>query len=229
MIISTHLPKTAGSSFASSLKDHFGESNYRADYGDWPINTPLTKRNYRAIRDYFLNQTRSFAGVECIHGHFLTLKYLGLAKNPDVKFVTWVRDPIQRMVSHYYFWQRTYHAEKSPVLHRKMVEENWTLERFCLGKEIRNFYSAFLWRFPLNKFDFIGITEHYEEDLKWFSNHILKAKLQPNTVNVNTKIGDQYEFSTELRKKIESWHQKDIYLYKTVLDMRSKRIENSYH
>ncbi|NOR87727.1 MAG: hypothetical protein GQ527_08975 [Bacteroidales bacterium] len=223
MIISTHLPKTAGSSFSSSLKGHFGESNFREDYGDWPINTPKTKRNYRALRDYFFNQTKDYSGVECIHGHFLTLKYLGLRKKPNTQFVTWLRDPIQRMASHYYFWKRTYHAEKSPILQRKMVEENWTLERFCLGNEVRNFYSSFLWGFPLKRFDFIGITEHYKDDLAWFSKNILQANLETKNENINTIIGDQYQLSEKLKKEIEQWHSKDIQLYKEALLIRSAR------
>ena len=131
MLISVHLPKTAGSSFATSLNNHFGESHYRADYNDWPINTPKTKRRYQAIKDFFLNQKRDFSGIECIHGHFLPLKYLGLRNDSDTKYITWMRDPIQRMASHYHFWKRTYNPEKSPALHTRMVQEDWTLERFC--------------------------------------------------------------------------------------------------
>ncbi len=32
-----------------------------------------------------------------------------------------------------------------------MVEEEWTLERFCLEPELKNLYSQFLWGFPLKK------------------------------------------------------------------------------
>ena len=71
MIISLHLPKTAGLSFAASLQHHFGHPAYQNDYNDWPINTPVLQRNFHALKYYFINQQKDFSGTACIHGHFL--------------------------------------------------------------------------------------------------------------------------------------------------------------
>lgn len=225
MIISTHLPKTAGSSFAYSLKNHFGDTSFKLDYKDWPINTPKLKRNFAAIKNYTLNPYKDYTGVECIHGHFLPFKYLGLKKKYNVKFITWVRDPIQRMASHYYFWKRTYNPKVSPILHRKIVEENWTLEEFCLSKELRNFYNVFLWGFDIKQFSFIGVTEYFDEDMKWFSDNILKVKLDVKTENVNNKIGDKYNFDEDILARIKKWHSKDEILYQEVLKIRDERLK----
>ena len=42
------------------------------------------------------------------------------------------------------------------------MEKGWSLERFCLGPEVRNIYSQFLYGFLLEYFSFIGTTEFYE-------------------------------------------------------------------
>jgi len=224
VIISIHLPKTAGVSFSASLKEHFGPQQYLEDYNDWPINTPRLKRNSHAIKEYLSNHKRDFSGIGCIHGHFLPLKYLGVNKRWKVEFVTWMREPVQRLVSHYHYWRRVSNPEKDPPLHRKMAEEDWSLERFCLGKEVRNIYSVFLWRFPLEKFRFIGITEYYDEDSLWFGDHLLNAKLEIKAKNVNSNIGDKYIIEDGLYEEIIRWHRKDIMLYEEALRIREVRM-----
>src|SRR5437773_5755585 len=130
MLISLHMPKTAGQSFAAALKAHFGDTLVE-DYGGFPMNTPEAVRNATALEESVALAENEFPGVECIHGHFLPLKYSGLARR-QATFITWMRHPVERVVSNYHYWKRTYQPETSPSLHRKVVEEDWSLERFCL-------------------------------------------------------------------------------------------------
>lgn len=224
MLISLHLPKIAGLSFAASLQEHFGHPAYQNDYTDWPINTPKLQRNFHALKHNFLLREKDFEGIECIHGHYLPLKYLSLKKNKNTRFVTWMRHPVQRVVSHYHYWKRSYDPKKSPVFQRRMVEEAWSLERFCLGVEVRNLYNAFLWRFPLTLFDFIGITEFYSEDFRWFCKNILKAYPEQKIENTNKSVEEKYRLDADLLKKIEAFHQKDMLLYKKSLSLRDVRL-----
>ncbi len=112
MLISVHLPKTAGSSFLAALDGHFGPGLLR-DYADLPINTPVTARNASAVKACLRNLLRCPAEVRCVHGHFLPLKYLFCCRR-NVKFVTWLRDPLERVASHYFFWPRSYDPQNSP-------------------------------------------------------------------------------------------------------------------
>ena len=81
--------------------------------------------------------------------------------------------------SHYHYWQRSYDpaAGTTSSLHRRVVEESWSLRRFCLAPELRNVYTEFLWGFPSGRLDFVGITEFYAEDLRYFSREMLGNKL----------------------------------------------------
>lgn len=100
MIISVHLPKTGGKSFEAALQTRFGASLLE-DYGTFPMNTPPYERVRAAVEASVINADADFTGVACIHGHLLPVKYLLMAARRDVTFVTWVREPVQRMLSNY--------------------------------------------------------------------------------------------------------------------------------
>jgi len=222
MIISVHLPKTAGKSFQAALETRFGDSLLE-DYGSFPINTPRYERQRAALEASLSSAEADLAGVECIHGHFLPVKYLLLATRRDLTFVTWVRDPIQRLLSHYHYWRKTDQPGTAPPLRRKMLEEDWSVKRFCLGDEMRNTYAQFLWAFPIENFDFIGVTEYYEEDLAYFAERFLGVPVEPQRVNVGAAQGKEYELDAELRRQIEAFHERDIELYQRALEKRQAR------
>lgn len=226
MIISVHIPKTAGTSFAKALEVHFG-SRLLQDYADLPTNTPQYERNRAALLASVDNANLDhLTGVECIHGHFLPLKYLLLSVKNDIRFITWMRDPVERVLSHFYYLKSFYDPATAPPLHRKMVEEDWSVEQFCLSPELRNLYGQFLWGFPLEYFAFIGITEFYDEDLAYFSGHYLGTYLEPHRENLGKNEGRSYQIESNFRAKLEQFHSYDFELYRTALLMRQKRLTN---
>jgi len=220
MLISVHLPKAAGSSLELSLRDHFGEGLVRVH--DRPIHMPPLRRNLRAAGLCVVNAFQRFPGLACIHGHFLPLKYLSLRYTRGAKFVTWLRDPAQRLVSHYHYFVRTYAPETQSQLQKKVVEENWSLEQFCLCPDLKNFYCQFLWGFPLRCFDFIGFVEHFDEDFEIFTRRFLGAELPSYRDNVNADRKDRiYPVDAALQPKLEAFHSRDFDLYRTLLARRA--------
>ena len=82
-----------------------------------------------------------------------------------------------------------------------MVDEDWSLQRFCLGHELRNLYHQYLWGFPPERFDFIGITERYAEDLARFGKRYLGGEALVARVLANPQRDDQpYPIDPELRR-----------------------------
>jgi hypothetical protein len=227
MLISVHLPKTAGTSFASSLKHQFG-STFRLDNQGLPINTPVFERNKAALKDgVAIAEQWQNSGVQCVHGHFLPIKYLLLSVKYDVQFIAWMRNPVERLLSHYYFWRNCYNRDSAPSLHRKVVEENWSVERFCFSPELRNIYGQFLWGFPIEKFDFIGITEYYNDDLRDLSNKFFDTDLVVRHELVNDRKENQYQISDSLRRRIEAFHAFDMHLYCRASEIRQARLRLS--
>lgn len=228
MLISVHMPKTAGLSFRASLEECFGDA-FRHDYQDYPLAQPAAARREQAQQWGQTVRAADFEGVKCVHGHFLPLKYLKLAETLPCTFVTWLREPVARLVSHYYYWQRTYDpaSDLTSALHRRVIQEQWSLEQFCLAPELRNVYSEFLWGFPAEKLDFIGITEFFEEDLRYFSQNILGNKMQPQTLNRGL-TGGSGQVAADIcaadRAQIEAWHEADMALYGFALRLRDRRL-----
>jgi len=206
------------------LHGHFGTA-LQSVYDDMPLNTPTYERNRGALSASLdIAESATFAGIDCIHGHFLPLKYLLLSVRTDIEFITWLREPVERLLSHYYYWQRVYDPLTAPSLHRRVVEEEWSLERFCLSPELRNLYGQFFWGFPLENFDFIGITEFFEEDLRYFSRTYLNTTLEAHSENVGEKQGGKYLVEEGLRARIEEYHTHDVALYARAMALRQRRV-----
>ena len=219
LLVSLHLPKTAGTSFATSLASAFG-GGYRADYDDLPMQAPRWGRRLQAIRAGGALRGSLPPAVRCVHGHFLPLKYrLALGRRP-ARYITWLRDPVERVVSHYHFWRRDYDgADPAQPLRNRMLHEQWSLERFALGPELRNVYSEYLWGFPVTAFAFIGITERYAADLAWFASRHLGAGAVAATALANPdRDSAGYALDPGLRQRIERHHAADMAIYRRVLD-----------
>lgn len=228
LIISIHMPKTAGVSFRATLEEHFGDG-FRHDYADFPLNQTPESRYESAMKAGQAGDKSDFSNTSCIHGHFLPMKYLGLAQARECKFVTWLREPLARLVSHYHYWYLTYDqsSEQTAALHRRVVEESWSLEDFCLSSELRNVYTQFLNGFPVDELDFIGITECYDQDLRYFSEHYLCEKVTARKLNRRPDPAvpiPEEQLSTDFWEAVSAYHSADIELYKMALARRSERV-----
>lgn len=135
-------------------------------------------------------------------------------------FVTWLRDPVERLVSHYRFWMQAVDPSGLPALHRRVVEQHWSLERFCLGPELRNLYHQFLFGIPVRRLDFVGIIERADVDFAAFNRRYLGAGAPGELprVNVGSESGGVHHLDDgPLRRRIEAFHQKDMDLYRYFL------------
>mgnify|MGYP003111082481 FL=1 len=174
-IISSHIPRTGGNLFRNVLYDLYGvrdclenvkdkiyyDEKYFTrkgdmvmyeDYGDKP------EYNY-----YEVNPTVDVPQYECIHGHFRLGKYKQLFNSH--KLIVWLRNPIDRLISHYYF------LKNSPLhidpIQNKLIAEELDLYQFCELETSKNIYKKYFQKYSKN-IDFIGITESYNDSLRKF-------------------------------------------------------------
>jgi hypothetical protein len=218
MLISAHLPKTAGSSIGLILKKEY-EGKILLDYEDRPINTTVVTRHQKALADTQANRNQDFGEIQCIHGHFMPTKYLPLKQSGKAKFICWLREPPARMLSHYNFCQRTYRINpEKGALHCNVVKEKWSLKQFCFSREMQSFYAQFLWGFPVELFDCSGITERFDEDLQTFGKTFLnKNNLVGPRENVAPAESGSWSPSNEFRARFEEYHSEDYRMYREAL------------
>ncbi len=201
-----------------ALQDHFGP-RFRRDADDLPFNRPPAEVRRRALRDAVRNAWRPPREVDCVH--FLPLKYRFVR---GAVFTTWLRDPLERLGSQYHYWRRTL-RDGAGALHRRMVEEDWSFERFVLGPEMRNAYHRLFWGFPFRRFAFVGITEHYDDDFREFCRRFLGREAEPEARNRNPEAPRSYfEDDPELKRRAEAWHAADVSLYRRALRAREERL-----
>jgi hypothetical protein len=151
MLISVHVPKCAGTSFRHVLHGIYGEEIWY-NYG-----TIFSKEHARA--------ELVPAGTQMIHGHFLADSFDALF--PERRLLTWVRHPVERLVSNYY------HCMRSPDMRddccRALHQQKLSLREFADLDWMRNMTTRYLAGKPVADFHFVGIMEHFEESMRHFS------------------------------------------------------------
>lgn len=231
MLISVHTPKTGGSSFETFLKNHFGDQ-FQEDYIENPLfSESFELYSHNAILfnldlDQKNRENYRSRNIQCIHGHFIAHKYSNFLQDPNTKYVTWFREPAERLASHYKYWLRANKNRITTPLHHKVIEENWSFKKFCLSEAMRNVYSKYLWNFSVEQFDFIGIHEYYNQDVSYFAQHFLNiSDFEIPIVNVNPNKKGNYSDEIDFLEELKSFHEDDYRLYDYALRKRMERGE----
>jgi len=189
-LVSLHIPKTAGSAFKSMLQNIYQECLF-LDYE---------------------NATADVQKVRAIHGHIPANKYAEIC--PHAKYVMWMRNPVERIISYYYFWMRT--APHGNPNHDYVVNNQLSLIEFAQFPPIRNeFFGYYLKNFNIDRFFFIGITERFTQDvqklaqkLSWPTIPIPKENVAPQSPEVSHSVRDN----------IIKLYKKELELYKHIVN-----------
>jgi hypothetical protein len=150
MLVSVHIPKCAGTSFRTMLRASYRERLWE-NYG----------------RIFSREQARPGvvpAGTRCIHGHFLADAFDELF--PGRELVTWLRHPVERVVSTYHHFLRT--PDFRDDCCRALYEHKLTLREFADLDWMCNTASRYAAGKACSDFAFIGLVERFEESLLRF-------------------------------------------------------------
>ena len=212
MLISVHIPKTAGTAFGTLLAREFGPGLLR-DYDDRPLSHGGARRIAVSLAQVPLGPLR-LRGRAAVHGHFLPLKYL--ACRGDV--VTWLRDPAQRIVSRYEHYRRDV-AEGRPLQAVQGLVPGLALEEFIEIGRFRNTYAKYFRGFPLRSVRCFGFSEAFEDSLARMR-RILGIDLgAPCRVNANPlKDAAPYAVSSALLARIERLNAEDYGIWRWARD-----------
>lgn len=204
-----HLPKCAGTSIRVLLSNLFQDriiEDYESYYG-YPLKDRFTFILASLLQDIQVDKSK------IVYGHFFPIKYIYGLPNKDVKLVTILRDPIDRLISHFRYWKSGDFS--SHYLWRQMMYEHWSFMDFAMNSELRNFYTQYLVQVPLAYFSYIGLYENLISSVpaclqalgEEFDGDIKLPVINVTQSEVRTKLTDN-ELS-ELR----DYHAEDYCLY----------------
>jgi hypothetical protein len=204
-----HMPKCAGTSIKRILETLKSEKIF-FDYESF-FKIPKSKRSEKILNS-FNNPTRINEN-EIVFGHFFPIKYIGDKIPINFKLVTILRDPIERLISHYYYWNKGDFSHH--YLWRKMRQNNWTLSQFIMCSEIQNLYDQYFCQCPLQFFSYIGIYENLVESTqKCLSSIGLSGNFTdiPHYNITSNKLS--LELSDSFIKEAQDFHALDYLIYK---------------
>ena len=158
MIVSIHVPKTAGTSFGQLLKDRYGP-RLMLDYGDWAGFDSPEAIAHRARRTSEMRGRREEIerDYDVIHGHFVADKYEELF-SPTL-FVAFFRDPYQQAISNF-----TYLKSNPQISHPAVKifhDAEMSVFDYLSWDAVRNPQLAFLGRVPIDSLAMVGLTEQF--------------------------------------------------------------------
>jgi len=188
--ISVHIPKTGGTVFLRRILKTLDLSivtDYKIAY----------KHKYRkGIEDF-----------DIIHGHFFYQKYEYLER----PFVVWLREPTNRIVSHY-----------SSALRKK----NWVPAQGVTGKTLIEFaemhsntMTKHMGNRPISDFAFVGVLEKYNKCIVAFSE--LMGIDPTNFLNIEVAGGPKVDYTPEEAEEIRKMNEQDYILYEEALKLWS--------
>jgi hypothetical protein len=198
MLVSVHVPKCAGTSFRRVLEGVYGEALWLT-YG-----SVVTRDNVRS--------EAVPAGTACIHGHFFADTFDDIF--PGRTLITWLRDPVERVVSTYH------HFLRSPEMHdetcRALIENQLTLVEFAELAWMRNGVTRYLAGKPLEAFAFLGVAERFSDSLKDFSRRFCGGRpLAEVRDNTNpSRLTDRYPMPRAERDRLLELNKEDVARYK---------------
>lgn len=131
----------------------------------------------------------------------------------DCELITWLRDPVERVVSNYH------HFLRSPDMRddccRALHERRLSLLQFAELDWMRNEATRYLAGKPLDAFAFVGIAERFEESLQRLGHRFSwSGQVLARRDNTNpARLTDRYELTTAERECIAALNADDQVMY----------------
>jgi hypothetical protein len=138
--------------------------------GDKTENSSMRLKTLGEKGKSFNYKHRLWEKNSCVIGHFPMSKY-SMLRRDGWKFLTWVRDPVDRIVSIY--------SQRRNMKFMRHMPDFMDLDVFQFSERINNVYKLYLDKIDI--LDFVGFTEAYNESL------LKLGKFLGHKVNLNYK------------------------------------------
>ncbi|RMF03184.1 MAG: hypothetical protein D6772_02465 [Bacteroidetes bacterium] len=221
-LVSLHIPKTAGTSFRNTLYSEYGRKSVLR------VDVRIRKEPIIEIEQKLIDPSspRLPDGIRVVHGHFRVVdlhRHFPVTKG--LPMITWLRDPVERVLSNYYYLSKRLREEVGnnaqalsliKRLERSLIE-------YARRRPNRNRMTQFLEGTKLEDYLFVGIQEHYSEDIKALSQ--LMGWKTAKEYNFNASKKDR-NIDPAILEEIKALNSEDVALYEAGLALRAARTQN---
>ncbi len=216
-----HIEKTAGTTINHVLRNSFGMSH--CDVQPWLRHTDYCHQFYN--KNDHKKILKLHPNLKCIAGHQVKpcsdLKKL----YPDTQYFTFLRDPVERMISHY-----QYNIQKMGV--------NISFEKWAKRIDLHNFQVKHLSGTDslekaidiVEKMLFIGLVEQFDESLIMLKAHIPELSIRKHAKNIasDPSIKEQLMNQSYVQEICRELNNKDIELYQYVTSVIYPRQQKQF-
>jgi hypothetical protein len=214
-VIFVHIPKTAGTALSNEIGTRVGNNISYEGY-EKTIRTPTWHQRmlFRLIQSKFAHTQRPTIIAryqylwrmlyaprhkQYIFGHFYVQKYLQPAphmrweKYPHYKYVSFVREPLSRAISKYYYTLQVAKSTDADPISLNFAKTFPSLNDFLMCDQYSNIQSRYIGALPLSEYACIGVVEELDKSLFVLGHAIPEfASLSLRSVN-QTAFKDEQE------------------------------------
>ncbi|MDQ0218900.1 hypothetical protein ELQ35_10500 [Peribacillus cavernae] len=223
LFIHLHMPKTAGTTLNSIIKKNYKSNEIIDLYESFKDHQEVVEKL----------QSLQLSGVKCINCH---LSYgIHCHVTQPAKYVTMLREPIERVASEYYFIRNTPHHN----LHDKVMKMD--LLEFQQEPTNMNKQSKIVLGIPLSEdvskadfrmgkqnikadFAFIGITELFNESIVIMKKQFDWPDIQYGKKNITTNRPQVTDLPEHVIEELKQYNKVDYALYKYAIKLLKVRL-----
>jgi carbon monoxide dehydrogenase subunit G len=223
LLVFVHIRKTAGKTLRQILYRNYTRGRTRL------------VRNYFVAPDISLNVVKDLAStpppdLRAIHGHFLFWPDIAWPEN--TQFLTLLRDPVERVISHY-FWLRSRsnrfrktleEAVGEGAIHDNLQTRVLAAQMPPFGETTEDMLEAAL--AGLNRMTVVGLTERFDESLVLATRALGWRRMLYRRENVTPDRKPREEISPEIIALINRRNELDIELYRTASERFEREIDS---
>ncbi len=215
-LVSLHILKTAGNSFRMTFSEIFYD-HLLCRINIKPDESIINFDGTASITFQIPRKAR------IVHGHFVPKNlYHNFPKLKSLPIITWVRNPIDRILSNYYYVNKQMlNSAQNNVDLMSMVERmTKSLDEYISDKNNQNRMHKFIEGLQLEYFKFVGIVEDYKAEMNYATKLFSWGNIRSFSQNkTNIKME---EINIE---KIQELNQEDFKIYEKALAMKMEQIK----